>query len=75
MSCNPRKKKLTLLNLIKSDDDLQCFTGASNKMINNLVEAVEQAEGQRQAHRFGCSVRERIILTFCKLNETFLLNA
>lgn len=69
-----KNKKLTLVDLLRSNDDLNCFTGVNYMILNNLVDAVAHAEGQRQATRFGISIKERIILTLCKLKLNLSYN-
>lgn len=60
-------RQLTLMKLIKTDDQLKCFTGINFQLLSNLTNAVKDAEGEKESVQYCCSVEERIVLCLCKL--------
>ncbi|XP_066595760.1 uncharacterized protein [Prorops nasuta] len=58
--------KFSLLNLLKTDDDLQAFAGISFYTLESLAKAIRLIE-KNVNDKHLCSLTERIILTLCKL--------
>ena len=65
------KEKLTLMNLLITDDDLKVFTGINFTLLENLKNAILMCE--KKPNQYGLPVKARIVLCLCKLklNLTF----
>ena len=60
-----KKKRVSLLQFLKNDDDLNTFTGINFRLLNNLATAVRTCEDK--PNRCITSVEERIVICLCKL--------
>ena len=65
------REKITLMQLLKTEGDLKVFTRINFTLLKNLDDALKMCE--KKADQYGCSTKERIVLTLCKLklNLTF----
>ncbi|KAJ8678597.1 hypothetical protein QAD02_014384 [Eretmocerus hayati] len=64
---NVNRERLTLLDLIRNDEDLTAFTGIKTKMLDNLCKIVSKCEGDLYGKKFALSARARIVMCLCKL--------
>ncbi|KAJ8684818.1 hypothetical protein QAD02_020611 [Eretmocerus hayati] len=64
---NRGKDRLTLLDLIRNDEDLVAFTGINTELLDSLCAVVSKCEGEAYQEKFATSVRGRIVMCLCKL--------
>ncbi|KAJ8682174.1 hypothetical protein QAD02_017966 [Eretmocerus hayati] len=68
---NREKDRLTLLDLIRNDEDLVASTGINTELFDNLCAVVSKCEGEAYQEKFATSVRGRIVM--CLWCETVKL--
>ncbi|KAJ8685414.1 hypothetical protein QAD02_021207 [Eretmocerus hayati] len=62
------RERLTLLDLIRNDEDLTAFTGIKTHLLDNLCKIVSKCEEKDLYYKkFALSARARIVMCLCKL--------